>query len=366
MIALLFVHNYNYPPTVVAPPTVITGPFSYSQLTEMFFSNSLMRFRLGLLMTISGYLMANSREVPYYLLVLKKMRTLLLPYVIISIVAVFTTLVFETIRFGFHNTHTTGMMGKSVWNFTFQDIVYHVFQYPLAFQLWYLKTIFLLSIFSPIIKWVLTKIPLTVLGITLIVWLSTNYLDGEIRDRAFFFYGLGYYLRLHNKDVMRPSPYFSPKLALVLLFVFSVVRTGLAFVHVEWHATLHYLLILLFKLIEIVGGYAVWFCFDRWVKQIVKQHWFGIVGNASFFIYAFHAPLINYINDYFHFNRAFDIPGVHLFVYTLLPVCLLPFLVIADKLTKKYLPAAYAIITGGRGNVPQTQQRSEEVSTKQA
>ena len=76
MTALLFIHNYNFSPYIITPSTMASGDITISRFIELLFSNSLLRFRMALLMTISGYLLANSRYTNYFELIIAKFKNL--------------------------------------------------------------------------------------------------------------------------------------------------------------------------------------------------------------------------------------------------------------------------------------------------
>ena len=351
MVALLFVHNYNYAPFVITPSTRAIIPFSLTNFVELLFSNSLLRFRMGLLMAISGYLMANSKMIPYKDLLIKKTRTLLIPYVVIGIIGLIITFIFETVIFGWHNTSSNGMIAKSIWNFTWKDFVTYIFVAPVSFQLWYLKTIFMMALLSPLIRLVLQKFPLPALAIMFVIWLFTNYLDGETRDRAFIFYGFGYYLRLYDKDISKPVKGLNPYLALVIFITISLFRATMAFYTPSYFHHLKYILTITFKLNELFSFYAVWFCFQDMIKAILNSPFYQKYCGCSFFVYAFHAPFINYVSQWLRWKGAYEVQGSHAVLYILLPAFVLLLIMVLDKLVKQYLPHLFLLISGGRGQV---------------
>ena len=348
MVALLLVHNYNYAPFIITPSTRATIPFSLTNFVELLFSNSLLRFRMGLLMAISGYLMANSKMIPYTDLIIKKTKSLLIPYVIVSIIGLIITFILETAIFGWHNTGSSAMIGKSIWNFTVKDFVTYLFVTPVSFQLWYLKTIFMMAMLSPVIRLVLQKFPLPALAFVFVIWLFTNYLDGETRDRAFIFYGFGYYLRLYNKDILQPVKGLNPYLALVIFISISLFRATMAFYTPSYSDYLKYILTITYKLNEIFSLYAIWFCLPNAIKAILNNTFYQKYCGCSFFLYAFHAPFINYVSQWLRWKGAYEIQGSHGVLYILLPAFVLILIMALNRLAKQYLPRVFLLVSGGR------------------
>ncbi|MFP5040075.1 acyltransferase family protein [Parasediminibacterium sp. JCM 36343] len=341
MTVLLFVHNYNFAPFVTTPSTLVTSSFSISNFIEYLFSNSVFRFRIGLLMIISGYLLGNHSYVPYRALMTKKIKTLVVPYLLVSFISFLIIILIEIIFIGIHSSH--GILGKNIAQFTVKDYFFYIFLSPLPFQLWYLKSIFMMTALSPVIRWLLQKMPLQTFLIMFAIWMFTNYLDGETRDRAFIFYIFGYYIGMSNKDISKPISFLNPKTALSLFVAISFLRTGLAFLNPHIFFNVKYVLIMLFKVNEIVGAYAVWFCFDDIINWVDGKKWYKTIVNSSFFIYAFHAPLLNFMSD---IAMKRNIP--HLILYIGLPALLLPLLIGTDILIRNNFAKFYSVLTGGR------------------
>ena len=345
MIGLLFIHNYNYAPLVITPSTIVNGKSTISEFIELFVSNSFLRFRLPLLMAISGYLMANSKELPFLQLFIKKFKSLMVPYFLISLIGLGLTVVFEFLIYGTHNS--TGLLGKSLWHLDISDFFNLIFVNPVSFQLWYLKTIFILALVSPIINYVLRRVSLEVLTLLFIVWMCSNQLGGDTRDRGYIFYILGFYLRMYNINISKPFSFFKPIYALYLFITICFIRTGFAF-YSEYISHIKNVLTILYKLNEMLGLYACWFCFDNFVSIIVEKKWYKQTSSSSFFIFAFHAPLINYMGKFLLLKHFYIFSGSHILMYILIPLVLFPFLVLLDKLFHKYTPKFYLLFTGKR------------------
>ncbi len=345
MIGLLFIHNYNYAPMVITPSTVVSGKSTISEFIELFVSNSFLRFRLPLLMAISGYLMANSKELPFAQLFIKKFKSLMIPYFLISIIGLALTVVFEFLIYGMHSS--TGLLGKSLWHLDFRDFLNIIFVNPVSFQLWYLKTIFILALISPVINYILKRVSLEVLSLLFLVWMFSNQLGGDTRDRGYIFYILGFYLRLYNINISKPISFFKPIYALYLFIIICFIRTGFAFTS-EYISHIKNVLTLLYKLNEMLGLYACWFCFDKFISIIVEKKWYKQTSSSSFFIFAFHAPLINYVGKFLMLKHFYIFSGSHILTYVLIPLFLFPILVLLDKLFHKYTPKFYLLFTGKR------------------
>ncbi len=349
MFALLFIHNYNFAPYVITPSTTIHQSFNASNFIELLFSNSLLRFRMGILMGISGYLMANSQFDSYYDMIAKKATTLLIPFAIISVLGLGITMLFDVLIYGVGTN--IGILGKPVWAFTLRDCFNFTLMNPAAFQLWYLKIIFIMAAISPIIKAVLAKFPIHTLVVLTLIWLFTNYLDGETRDRAFVFYVFGFYLRMYNKDVLTPIRFFKAEWALTLFIAIGLLRTTMAYAELDAAIHVKYWLTLLYKINEVVGAYAIWFGFDKLIVKAESSTWFQKYGKCSFFIYAFHAPLINCVSEWVNSKHLYHLPHANIVFYVLIPAILIYVLTNTDIFIKAHFPVFYSLLTGGRGGM---------------
>ena len=55
---LLFVHGYNLKVTYLEPFSLVREPLTFTTFIEYFMANGILRFRLPMLFTISGYIFA--------------------------------------------------------------------------------------------------------------------------------------------------------------------------------------------------------------------------------------------------------------------------------------------------------------------
>jgi len=344
MITLLFVHNYNISTAYQTPSSFADTPMSFISFTEYFFSNSLFRFRIPLLMAISGYLLASSYNYSYTELISKKIRTILIPFAIIAIIGFFTCVVFDVIDTQFYTINASGIFGKSITEFRLYDVLYHTFIAPSSFQLWYLKIMFVMAVCLPIIRFLLTKLPIATLSVLAIAWLFTNYLGGETKDRGYIFFFIGFYLSQHNKNIAHA--FINVKYTGLALITLALLRTYLAFSPNHTEIT-SMLMVLSFKLIGILGAYTCWFMADKLVTIYYKFSFFRNLTKSSFFIFAFHAPLITLaglaLRKYvLHSHEQFFM------AYLLLPLVVATIIILIDHLIRNKFSITYTLITGGR------------------
>lgn len=107
-------------------------------------------------------------------------------------------------------------------------------------------------------------------------------------------------------------------------------------------------LILLHKLTVASGLIAAWFGGDAVVRWCMRRHWFVWLTSFSFIIYAVHAPWVAIAID-----PVFDLlergAGHQMLTYFLLPLSIIAFAVLLGAALRRLWPAAYGVLTGGRG-----------------
>ena len=84
MVLLVFVHGYNLNLRYLQPWTTPDEPLTVTTFIEYLLANGLFRFRIPMLFVISGYLYALHDQTPNKERLGKRVRTLLVPYLIWS------------------------------------------------------------------------------------------------------------------------------------------------------------------------------------------------------------------------------------------------------------------------------------------
>ncbi|HPS62679.1 MAG TPA: acyltransferase family protein, partial [Bacteroidales bacterium] len=84
MFLLVFVHGYNLQVRYMQPWTIPGEAVTFTSFTEYFLANGIFRFRIPMLFIISGFLYAMHDYKPYGQRTRKRLRTLLIPYLIWS------------------------------------------------------------------------------------------------------------------------------------------------------------------------------------------------------------------------------------------------------------------------------------------
>ncbi|MCU0647332.1 MAG: acyltransferase, partial [Gemmatimonadaceae bacterium] len=97
MVLLVYVHAFNLHPRYLHPMTLVEEPASPATVVQYLLANGLLRFRIPMLFAISGYLFALRDEagVSHWTRVSRRLRTLGVPYVAWSAIALAITWALE-------------------------------------------------------------------------------------------------------------------------------------------------------------------------------------------------------------------------------------------------------------------------------
>jgi hypothetical protein len=108
------------------------------------------------------------------------------------------------------------------------------------------------------------------------------------------------------------------------------------------------LLIALHKLSILAGMYAVWVGYDRWIKASAAGRLWRLTF-YTFFIFVFHEPMSHLFTG-ITFMLAGRGAVIQLTAYLLIPTLTILICVGVAELLRLWAPAAYYLLTGGRGN----------------
>jgi len=90
MVMLVFIHGYNLNLRYLQSATTVSEPLTATTFIQYFLSNGLFRFFIPMLFIISGYLYALQDNKPYKESIIKRLRTLFLPYLIWSALLIYS------------------------------------------------------------------------------------------------------------------------------------------------------------------------------------------------------------------------------------------------------------------------------------
>lgn len=355
MFLLVFVHAYNLRENYLQPWTLPGEPLTFTTFTEYAFANGILRFRIPMLFIISGYLFAMHDYRPYGQRTRKRLRTLLVPYLIWSAFGLAYTWLAELYPYTRHVIEASHIVQIDQQRLLLHD--YHWYELavrwlvlPVPYQLWFIRVLLIYNLAYPGIRWCVSHryVRWIFFGIALLLWLSTAgfvFFEGE----GLLFFSLGVWMQKRKFNIDQPAVWLNPRWWGVLFLFLVIVKTWLAFKGQALLGNAVFPVItLLHKLVILSGLITAWYGCDSLVRACSRQHWFAWLSAFPFMIYVFHAPLVAYAT-------AAILPAVHMLpLYRLLTFIFLPLTIIAASvllgaLLRNYVPRFYSILTGGRG-----------------
>ena len=355
MIAVVFVHSYNYFDKFLLPSTFISEGFNPAAMFEYFISNGIARFAVPMFFAISGYLFYYTfrPSLKCYGYKLKsRFFSLVIPFVIWNCLSGLFLFILSNIesvnwvpiiseKVGI--TAETGVLGVLKW---FID--------PPAFQSWYLQQLIIFTVISPIIFWAIKYTRGFVIILFAIPWiLDISYI---INSEAILFYVCGATIAIFNREDWVLQKESKPMTALITFcwLCINALKTVFAAINPEQlgseaKTVLTISMIALSKISVILGIFVMWYMFDHIVKRIESKRGMLLLTGHLFFIYIMHEPLLHIC---FELGLGLGSNGnlSHIALYLCLPVSIIAISVIISMCIRNLCRPLHKVLTGNRSN----------------
>lgn len=347
MLLLVYVHAYNLHSRYLQPFTPVDEPLSTGTFLQYFLANGLLRFRIPILFAISGYLFAHhDAGTPHRERVKRRLRTLLVPYLLWSLIGLGFTWALEQHPYTRQLVQQAalsifGPENPFVSGYTPGQLLLRWLLVPVPFQLWFLRSLLVYNLAYPWLRWALDRAAGIYFTVATLLWL-TDFNTGFFEGTGLLFFGLGVWLRRRDKEVLLQPRWFR-LLPFALLWLALVgLKTWLAFYY-EHPPFIP--MILLHRSAELLGVLVMWFGTNGLVRAAMRRRWFVWLTGFSFVIYALHVPLVNYATEAV-LQRW---PQHQLLTFLLLPLAVVVLAVLLGAALRRIAPAVYGVLTGGRG-----------------
>lgn len=258
-------------------------------------------FHMPLFFTISGYLMEHSfcREEKPLKLIIKKTKTLLIPFIIYSL------LIFIIFRVACMLPGIGTILAASI------DTDISLIKYillavmgnnPLAFHLWYLIVLFLIELFTIISVLVIkgNRMQVTFIISSIIYFLSmyvdffnlsTNYNTINAVFRYIVFFSFGQML-FYNEKVNRKGDIYNSYIITIASFAGFFMATFSFIIKRNSMVQFNSLQKLLYTTLVLIGRFLLIYSIFGVSKKIKKSNILSILGQESYNIYLMHQPFI--------------------------------------------------------------------------
>lgn len=316
------------------------GGMVLNESIQYIISDIIGRCAVPLFYCISGYLFFV--KVPQgihsiFLKIKKRIRTLVIPYFIACSFYVVLVYLIANIPYTdkftnspllsiFKNQHITTILTQTYWD------------PPLAFQLWFLRDLILVVLFSPLWYLLIKRIKW---GFTLFTFIISCCFPEVFGTYALLWFSIGGNLAMHPISTNRN---FKQRIGIVCLIAYIIIGCYELYNHtsiqMEW----------IKSPVIAIGLMGSWTLYDRIVKSDFTLKGGTLlekVCHFTFFIYLFHEPTINIVRKLIVVIIGKDSVG-YLTSYLLSPWMFIICGVIIGNYFMKYFPKAYRICVGDR------------------
>jgi hypothetical protein len=299
-------------------------------------SDIIARVAVPLFFLISGLLLY-AKETRFIAVLKKKSRTILLPYLLWNVLSLAFFFVAQGIPFAkpyFANPQNI------VRNFSAIDLI-DVFigkftraPYPLVYQFWFLRDLFILDLLFLPIKTLIDKVPAAALTLLVILWLrgANIYI---VNTDALLFFSLGYYIVKFNISYKHIEAIGTNDV--VVMYALAII-TSLFFAPDAP----------IMSAINIVVGIVFFIRMSHYFvvnKQLYQRLLW--LKQYAFFVYAIHEPLLTIMKKLSVHVIPMRGGWILLQYFGIATLGILIFLLIGI-LVRKVTPRVYATLTGGR------------------
>lgn len=317
----------------------IIVPKGYNSFIQDFFTQGIARIAVPLFFIISGYLYflnikGTFSEFKYK--ISKRIKTILIPYLVWSSWGLLFYTILQSLPMA-KNFFTNGLLK----DMTIEEILKILLFNPLPFQLWFLRDLIILVVFSPILFFAIKYLKELAILLAFIPWIY-GYSYGFINTDSLLFFMLGGYLAIFDKLVSLDGKKYAYWLFLlwILLVILNTIFLfqGIS-IFVFWMSVLN-------KITLLVGVVAIWTIYDQ-IRGYTNIKAFNPIFSFSFFLYAFHEPVLTMTKKGLFFILGNN-QHISFSVYLLAPFLTILLSLSIGFLAKKYIPKIYKIATGGR------------------
>jgi surface polysaccharide O-acyltransferase-like enzyme len=339
MVMIVYLHSYNL--VVHFNTGDIKTTRGYNYLIQAFISNGVTRIAVPLFAAISGFLYFFSIEETFNSFLTKykkRFKTLVLPYLIWSAWGLVFFYILQLIPQS-RPYFTKYLIGS----YSIEKLLNTLFLDPLPYQLWFLRDLIVIVSLAPLLYILIKRLKIFFVLVIMIVWYQGYYIF-IVSSETLFFFIAGAYLAIHHKQRFLQSRFTKlPLVTTVVWFLLIALKTYLAYVNNN-----SFIDLALIRLFILMGLFSVWYGYDVWLgnKDITKSKFYPYCA-FSFFLYAFHEPMLTIIKKAL-FAVLSKTQAHEFLIYIFSPVIVIALALVIGSILKRYLTSFYELITGGR------------------
>ena len=341
--AVVFVHAYNMTSRFGSGENAaeMRGAAGVVGFVEYLISQALTRWPAAMLFAISGFLFFHNLQplwADYRRKYAGRLRTVVVPFLLWSAISLVIYLVLQALPWS-SDYFSSDFLGEVSLARLADKLLLH----PVAYPLWFLQTLIVCFAIAPLLYWPARVLRwLTLLPFALLWILGTpasNWNDWK----GLTFFTLGAVVALERRrDVTLTPPAWVGKLVFPAWILACVLYTALLRdVSTPWAHGVH-------KALMCMAMAAIWFGYETYLKPLEGRRLVVLLLPFSFFIFAAQEPLLTILKRVgLHVLGPGDV--AMLAVYFGAATLTVVIVVAVGAAVRRYLPAPYAWLTGGRG-----------------
>lgn len=342
MIMVVFLHSYNI--NVNFNTGNLSFNSGYNLFIQNFLSQGLVRIAVPVFFMISGFLFFlkfNGTKNEFKIKYKKRIKSLLIPYLLWSIYGLIFFYLLQLIP-----QSKDFFVNNLISNYSFLNILETIFINPIPYQLWFLRDLFIMVFFSPLIYLLIKYLRFFPILFLLIIWFGfVDFNFYILSNEALLFFFIGSYFAINKNNfifnIFDNKYYF---LFFILWIVILFIKTQL----IQMNLELDLIIGFLHKLSILIGIISLWTIYDIVMKGKTQPNKIILfLTSFTFFIYAFHEPTLILIKKGL-FYLIGNTKLIALFIYFIAPIFTILISILLGYYFKKYILKFYLIITGGR------------------
>jgi surface polysaccharide O-acyltransferase-like enzyme len=336
IVGVVFIHAYD--PAIGAGLTLHYNGWAGTVIT--YISVGIAAVSVPLLFLISGYLFFygfTGTPAGFYGKIRKRGRSLLIPLIFWNVLCLIVTGIAQALPAT--RQYFTGRAAPiaSFTPFDYANAIVGVTHHPIAYQFWFIRDLLLLVLFSPLIYFVLKRVPWLFLSAIFVWWSLDNVWSMPVLSReAILFFSVGSLLGMHSVDLCAVD-----KIAVIswLYLPLSIADTFTK--HTVYGGQVH-------RLSELCGVLTV-LCLTKYIRQLSGyKNLLLALSASSFFLFACHEPLLTIVRKLSYQIFLSPNPAVVLALYFADPLLVTGFCVAAYYVCSRAMPQLTGVITGSR------------------
>ncbi len=302
-----------------------TGVVSFFQLV---ITTEVTRIAVPLFYLISGFLFFVNYEntwADYKRKLSSRTRSLLVPYILFFLCG-------SLAMFVLGHVYTI----EALWKIIKHGLMAYP---PVFYPLWFLRDLYIIVLLSPIIYWMIRKIPWSIIYFFVIWVLGKEFCVGIPSSESMFFFVMGAFLTIKVKWLEQTEHRGAWGYVYLWLLLCFLNRYISEFVIRLPYAT-HGVILLL-------GIYAIWILYDKLYPIFNESLKTANIYKFSFLIYLLHEPILTIIKKtglFFLGCSSFSV-GI---IYILAPLMTVYIVYVIGRCLYSYSPKFLSLLTGGR------------------